>query len=97
MASYVFDDDVAGYNRYYYANEVNANTFRLYFGTPWPDRRLIDSEPHRSEVNGLYFDGDDFMTMYYLNRDSLAFNKEFTIEMWIRIEQETISQNYVLF
>lgn len=30
-------------------------------GNAVPDLRNISVEPHRSEINGLYFDGDDYV------------------------------------
>jgi hypothetical protein len=34
----------------------------MYMGNSVPDIRTETNEPHRSEINGLYFDGDDYMT-----------------------------------
>jgi hypothetical protein len=40
----------------------------MYLGAAAPDMRLIEFEPHRSQINGLYFDGNDYMTQEYDDR-----------------------------
>jgi len=37
------------------------------------------------------------MTMYYVTKSTLIFDKEFTIEMWLRLEEDMPTQNYYLF
>jgi hypothetical protein len=72
-------------------------------GTPYPNARQLANEPHRTETNGLYFDGTDFMSMNIVKDSSLAtsdiltFSNSFTIEMWIRFTEPTISQDYILY
>lgn len=70
---------------------MNSLTYKLYFGNSVPAIRLKTSEPHRSEINGVYFDGGDYMSMQYIANSGLVFNKYFTVEMWVRFTESNIS------
>jgi hypothetical protein len=70
---------------------MNSLTYKMYFGPAVPDLRLVDNEPHRSEINGLYFDGGDYMSMQYAVKTGLVFDKYFTIEMWVRFTETNVS------
>eukprot|EP00347_Sterkiella_histriomuscorum_P009708 403340186 len=88
-----------GTARQYYTSTLGTQVYQLYLGNAYPDVRTTSVEPHRSEVNGFYFDGGDYMTT---NIDSgttwLTFSKYFTVEMWVRFTETTMpSQNYYLF
>lgn len=65
-------------------------------GNAYPDVRITDYEPHRSEANGYYFDGNDYMSTNIQNT-WMTFSKYFTVEMWIRFTEPNITQNYYLF
>jgi hypothetical protein len=69
----------------------------MYFGPASPALRNESAEPHRSEINGVYFDGGDYMSMQYIVDSGLVFNKYFTVEMWVRFTETNISQPYYLF
>jgi hypothetical protein len=47
----------------YYRSTINARSYDVYVGTAFPDPRNLDTEPHRTEAQGLYFDGNDFIAM----------------------------------
>jgi hypothetical protein len=61
-ANYNFNGAPAGSARYYYRSTVTSQTFDFYYGNSYPDVRIKDYEPHRSEANGLYFDGNDYLS-----------------------------------
>jgi hypothetical protein len=62
LAGYNFDSNIIGLARFYYQNlRTNGGDYRMYYGNAYPDMRFIDNEPHRSEANGVYFDGNDYM------------------------------------
>ena len=62
LAAYNFDSNVQGLARLYYNNQkTTGSDYRFYYGNAYPDVRTIDHEPHRSEANGVYFDGNDYM------------------------------------
>ena len=64
----------------------------MYFGSPYPYPRLQDNEPHRSEANGLFFDGNDYLygSIDSTQNNIMTFGKHFTVEMWIRFSEKTI-------
>lgn len=63
-ARYDFTGTPVGGNtaRRYYRSTYNGNSYDFYFGNARPDVRIVDREPHRSEANGLFFDGDDYIS-----------------------------------
>jgi hypothetical protein len=62
LAEYDFTGAPSGNARRYYRSTVNSQSFDFYFGTAPNDARVKDNEPGRSEANGLYFDGNDFIS-----------------------------------
>lgn len=62
LAAYNFDSNTVGISRQYYKNLKNLGIgYRFYKGNAPPDVRITDYEPHLSEANGLYFDGNDYI------------------------------------
>lgn len=96
MGRYAFTGAPSGISRLYYRSTYNTYTYDFYLGNAPFDVRTKEFEPHRSEVNGLYFDGDDYMSQG-ITGTILTFNKKFSVDMWIRPTESTISQNYYLF
>ncbi|CDW83830.1 UNKNOWN [Stylonychia lemnae] len=95
-AKYSFNGAPSGTSRYYFGSTVGTQIFNFYFGNAPSDARTLDNEPHRSEVNGLYFDGNDYMSNQ-ISANQLTLDKYFTIELWVRFTQSKITQNQYLF
>jgi len=68
---------------------------QLYFGLPTPYPRVEEMEPSVSAMHGLYFDGDDRLSVSY--NDPMRFGKHFTVEMWVRFTEPFVTQPYGLF
>ena len=71
-------------------------SYDFYFGTAPYDARQINNEPGRSEANGLYFTGKDFISQG-ITGTVMTFNDYFTVELWVRFIETLPSQNYYLF
>ena len=80
---------MSGITRNYYSGIVGSN-YKFYMGNAPPDIRIPDYEPHRSEINGLYFDGNDYISQA-LEGTVLTFDKYFTVELWVRFIEEAPS------
>lgn len=103
-AQYNFDTaSVSGYGRQYYRSTLNAKSYDFYIGTAFPQARNLDTDPHRTEANGLYFDGNDYATQniqldaFSSTSDILTFNTQFSVDLWVRFSELEISRNYYLF
>jgi len=95
-AAYDFNGAITGNSRMYFSNlQTSTNDYRMYFGYAPAWARFEEFEPARTTVNGVYFNGDTFLE--HTNYDLLKFTDYFTIEMWIRVSEYEVTQNWYLW
>ena len=93
----------SGYGRPYYRSTLNSKTYDFYTGEPYPNARSLQNEPALTQSNGLYFDGNDYITqnvakdVFTVTSTIMNFNLQFTIELWCRFIETNISQPYYMF
>jgi len=91
-ASYNFDSaSISGAGREFYRSISAGIAYDFWLGTAFPQLRNIQTDPHRTEAHGLYFDGNDWITGNII-KDSgtslsqvLTFDKQFSVEFWVRL------------
>lgn len=63
LASYEFKPTTTGGSRIYYPNtQIGGADYRFYLGNAFPDARKENIEAHMTQSNGIYFDGNDYIT-----------------------------------